>query len=200
MKIKQRFIRIFISSTFSDMMREREYLMKIIFPELRKRCKARFLEITEVDLRWGIPETDSKEGKVIEICLNEIDKSRPYFIGILGNRYGWILEAEEYQKHVRIIEEFSWAKSDIDAGLSITEMEIQYGVLRNSAMDGKAFFYLKQGEDGTKEEGTSLNKLNSLKDNLRNQKVFPVRDYADIESLGKMILEDLWNQDRKSVV
>lgn len=194
MKMKQRFIRIFISSTFSDMMREREHLMKIIFPELRKRCKARFLEITEVDLRWGIPETDSKEGKVIEICLNEIDKSRPYFIGILGNRYGWIPEAEEYQKHARIIEEFPWAKCDIDAGLSITEMEIQYGVLRNPAMDNKAFFYLKQGEDGTKEEITSLKKLNSLKNNLRNQNVFPVRDYADIESLGKMILEDLWNQ------
>ena len=194
MKLKKRFIRIFISSTFSDMMQEREYLMKIIFPELRKRCKVRFLEITEVDLRWGIPETDSKEGKVIEICLNEIDKSRPYFIGILGNRYGWIPEAEEYQKHDRIIEEFPWAKSDIDAGLSITEMEIQYGVLRNPAMDGKAFFYLKQGEDGTKEEETSLKKLNSLKRNLKNQDVFPVRDYADIESLGKMILEDLWDQ------
>jgi len=194
MKHQQRFIRIFISSTFSDMMPEREYLMKVVFPELRRRCKAKFIEVTEIDLRWGISEEDSKEGKVIEICLTEIDKSRPYFIGILGNRYGWVPSAGEYEKHQKIIEEFPWAKDDIDTGLSITEMEIQYGVLRNKNMDGRAFFYLKEGVEDLKEETLSLKKLTTLKEKLMSQRDFPVRNYDGIETLGKFILEDLWQQ------
>lgn len=194
MKFRQRFIRIFISSTFSDMMQEREHLMKIIFPELRRRCKSRFLEITEVDLRWGIPEEDTKEGKVIEICLSEIDKSRPYFIGILGNRYGWVPSAAEYVKHQKIVESFPWTKDDIENGLSITEMEIQYGVLRNPNMDGRAFFYLKEAAGDLNEAEPAVSKLNALKERLKQQETFPVRNYGSIESLGKSILEDLWNQ------
>jgi len=49
-----RLVRVFISSTFRDFMGERDELVKRIFPELRRRCKARFVELLEVDLRWGI--------------------------------------------------------------------------------------------------------------------------------------------------
>jgi hypothetical protein len=31
-------IRVFISSTFRDMMRERDLLVKEVFPELRRKC------------------------------------------------------------------------------------------------------------------------------------------------------------------
>lgn len=191
---KQRNVRIFISSTFSDMMDEREHLMKIIFPELRRRCKARFVELTEVDLRWGIPEEVSKEGRVIEICLNEIDKSRPYFIGILGNRYGWVPSVEEYQKQKLVLEQYPWAKEDIEQGLSITEMEIQYGVLRNRHMDGNAFFYFKEGADDIQQDETSVRKLSALKEKIKQDGTYPFRNYADIETLGNYILEDLWHQ------
>ena len=184
-----RVIRIFISSTFRDMMPEREYLMKYIFPELRRKCKKKFVDITEIDLRWGIPEEDSEEGKVIEICLNEIDKSRPYFIGILGDRYGWTPSKEEYQKHARIIENFPWVKEDIENELSITEMEIQYGVLRNADMEGRAFFFFKENEQ-LKEDP----KLTKLKDKLRNQRSFPVNNYSSVEELGTEILSQLWEQ------
>lgn len=47
-------IRVFISSTFRDMMRERDLLVKEVFPELRRKCAKRFVTFTEVDLRWGI--------------------------------------------------------------------------------------------------------------------------------------------------
>ena len=46
--------------------------------------------LTELDLRWGITEEEAKSGKVVEICLREIENSIPFFIGIIGNRYGWI--------------------------------------------------------------------------------------------------------------
>ena len=83
-------IRVFISSTLRDMQRERELLVKEVFPELRRLCDERFVSFTEVDLRWGITKEQQAEGKVLPICLEEIQTCRPYFIGLLGERYGWI--------------------------------------------------------------------------------------------------------------
>ena len=85
-----RVIRVFISSTFRDMMRERDLLVKEVFPELRRKCAKRFVTFTEVDLRWGITEAPANEGQVLPLCLAEIERSRPYFIGLLGERCGWI--------------------------------------------------------------------------------------------------------------
>ena len=85
-----RVIRVFISSTFRDMMRERDLLVKEVFPELRRKCAKRFVTFTEVDLRWGITEAQANEGQVLPLCLAEIERSRPCFIGLLGERYGWI--------------------------------------------------------------------------------------------------------------
>jgi hypothetical protein len=45
-----------------------------------------------VDLRWGITDEQKAEGQVLPICLAEIKRCRPYFIGLLGERYGWIHE------------------------------------------------------------------------------------------------------------
>ena len=47
-------IRVFLSSTFRDMMSERDYLIKEVFPELSHRCHQRGLELTDIDLRWGV--------------------------------------------------------------------------------------------------------------------------------------------------
>ena len=85
-------IRVFISSTFQDMQSERDYLVKFIFPQLRKLCEKRMVAWSEVDLRWGITDEQSSEGRVLPICLEEIQRCRPYFIGLLGERYGWIPE------------------------------------------------------------------------------------------------------------
>ncbi len=38
-----RLVRIFISSTFRDFLAERDDLVKKVFPELRRRCKDRFV-------------------------------------------------------------------------------------------------------------------------------------------------------------
>ena len=46
--------------------------------------------VGEVDLRWGVTDEQKAEGAVLPICLAEIELSRPYFIGLLGERYGWV--------------------------------------------------------------------------------------------------------------
>src|SRR3989442_8765103 len=85
-------IRVFISSTFRDMQAERDHLVKFIFPQLRKLCEQRGVTWGEVDLRWGITQEQAERGEVLPLCLAEISRCRPYFIGLLGERYGWILD------------------------------------------------------------------------------------------------------------
>jgi len=195
---KNKKVRVFLSSTFQDMMPEREYLIKQIFPKLKKLCRSKGIDFTEVDLRWGITETDAEQGKVIEICLNEIDKSRPFFIGMIGKRYGWIPPYENSAGFKRMLENYNWIGKDIEDGLSVTEMEVQYGALRNPAMKGNAFFYIR--DDSIAPEDPDFNKKNDsdlhrklvlLKENLREQTIFPTIDYNSIEQLGDAIFDDL---------
>ena len=88
-----RAIRVFVSSTFRDMQDEREELVKRIFPSIRRLCEQRGVAFSEVDLRWGVTDEQKAEGAVLPICLAEIDRSRPYFIGLIGQRYGWVPES-----------------------------------------------------------------------------------------------------------
>jgi tetratricopeptide (TPR) repeat protein len=196
----KRKVRVFISSTFRDMMAEREYLIKRVFPKLKTLCREHGIDFSEVDLRWGVTEEEAKQGKVIEICLDEIDRSRPYFIGILGERYGWVPSPEDAANYDRIIHKYDWIKGDFEQGLSITEMEIQYGVLRNPAMQGNAFFYLRNEEltpenpEFKETQGTILHqKLEKLKLNLKGQQSFPVKDFETLDQLGDFIYNDLLN-------
>src|SRR5438094_8479858 len=87
---EERLVRIFVSSTFRDMHAEREVLVKHVFPQLRKMCDERGVGWAEVDFRWGITQEQAARGEVLPLCLAEIDRCRPYFIGMLGEWYGWI--------------------------------------------------------------------------------------------------------------
>ena len=136
---KKRVIRVFISSTFRDMMRERDLLVKQVFPELRRKCAKRFVTFTEVDLRWGITEEQSAEGQVLPLCLAEIERSRPYFLGLLGERYGWIPDSIRPE----VVEREPWLKEHLHDRTSVTELEILHGVLNNPKMTGYAFFYFR---------------------------------------------------------
>lgn len=42
-----------------------------------------------MDLRWGITSDESRTGRALAVCLQQIDECRPYFLGFVGNRYGW---------------------------------------------------------------------------------------------------------------
>ena len=100
---QNRVIRAFVSSTFRDMSDERDELGRRVFLQLRKLCEQRGAVWGEVDLRWGITEEQKLEGKVLPICLEEIQRCRPYFIGLLGERYGWIPFVTT-QEHYNLLE------------------------------------------------------------------------------------------------
>lgn len=179
---KSRQIRIFISSTFQDMQEERDYLVKKVFPQLQYEAAKRDVSVVPLDLRWGITEEESQTGKVLQICLEEIERSKPFFIGLLGNRYGWCPSIEELEKNAILQERWGdWLEQDIKNKLSVTEIEMQYGVLRSST-EINAYFFIKQPE--LDDNSIDAIKLKKLKTTIRNQKKFPVCNYDTTESLG----------------
>ena len=91
----ERTIRVFISSTFRDMHAERDILNRIVFPELRKRCQQRGAEFIGVDLRWGVTEDEAQGAGALAVCLEEIERCRPFFVCLLGDRFGWVPPPEE---------------------------------------------------------------------------------------------------------
>jgi tetratricopeptide (TPR) repeat protein len=134
---QRRAVRVFVSSTFRDLHAEREELVKRVFPQLRAVCEERGVAWSEVDLRWGITDEQKTEGRVLPICLAEIDNCRPYFIGLLGERYGWVPETLPPE----VVEREPWLAAL--GGRSLTELEIVHGVLNDPAAAEHAYFYFR---------------------------------------------------------
>jgi len=176
---------------------ERDLLVRKVFPELRRRCRERQVELVDVDLRWGITEAEAEQGKVLPICLAEIDRARPFFMGLLGERYGWVPAAGQFDRSLLI--EQPWLEEHA-GGKSVTELEILHGVLNSPQMAGRAFFYFRdpawsatQGADYTTGSEAEREKLADLKDRIRTSGFPVVEDYADPATLAERVREDLWN-------
>lgn len=192
-----RTIRVFISSTFSDMKEEREELMTHAWPELRRFCHERFVELVEVDLRWGISEERSQRKEVLKICLDEIYDCQ-VFIGVLGERYGSIPARESFNDG--LLKQHKWIEEFQDH--SITELEILHGFLNEPQTNRKALFYFRdpnyskdRGPGFVEEHPGDISKLDNLKDRIRhtcNVYNVPIREgYAGPKELSALIIDDL---------
>lgn len=164
-------LRIFVSSTFSDMVAERTVLLEKVFPVVAAHCHQKKAEWIGVDLRWGVTEEQSQRGETVDICMNEIDRCHPLFLGMVGERYGWVPPGNN---------------------ISVTEQEILYGALTAPA-DTEAFFYLRDSAltevlCGPFEKDDRLEKL---KDRIRASR-YPVMDgYRDLDSFAAQVTADL---------
>jgi hypothetical protein len=205
-----RVVRVFVSSTFRDMGAERDELVKRTFPALRKLCESRGVAWGEVDLRWGVTDEQKAEGQVLPICLAEIRGCRPYFIGLLGERYGWVPDAID----PALVEQERWLGEV--AGRSVTELEILHGVLNDPSMAEHTFFYLRDPayverkapnqfrEIPTPDEVASLGaeeaerraaerrgKLADLKARIERSGLPVHENYPDPRALGELVQADL---------
>lgn len=193
MSLGFRQVRLFISSTFRDMNVERDYLVRLIFPRLADYCAKRRLEFVPIDLRWGIPEEDSRNGLVLSACLDEVDNSRPFFIGILGSRYGWQPEESDLNSLNSSLSEIrQWLCEKVALRRSITEMEIEYAALRNMDSPYAAFFIRDDTVDVPEEfcepaGSDAEKKLKALKKRICEQDRYPVNVYTTPDKLGDMI-------------
>lgn len=185
------------------MQEDRDILVKKVFPQLRKMCEERAVIWTEVDLRWGITDEQKSEGKVLPLCLEEIRRCRPYFIGLLGERYGWIPDPHSIPSD--LLEMQPWLRKHIYDRTSVTELEILHGVFGEEPMHGHAYFYLRnsnysetQPDEKRKElaaeSDEALRKLEKLKDKIRaarDERICELREnYTTPEQLGEWVLED----------
>ncbi len=199
-------VRVFICSTFRDMHAERDHLATVVFPELRKRVEQLGQEFFDVDLRWGVPETglDGEKANSWEYCRRWIGRVEPFFVCLLGQRYGWVPRPDEI-------------KDDDDrrlwAGRSVTDMEIRHAVLSRRGRR-RSSFYLREtlvpeppqtdpaiyGEF-VDADPISFRNQEQLKAEIRTSGR-PVRPYAcrwtgksfeDLDTFGRLVLDDLWS-------
>lgn len=181
----------FISSTFTDMHKERDSLHSKVFPRLSLEAFQHGEDVGMRDLRWGVPTSDlsKKEADehVLTVCLKEIDLCRPYMVVLIGERYGSRFHKKQLEAVIQKIHPASVVKDtfpplpDGTEELSITEMEILYGALWHpeGTPKPKVIFYIKklEGDDVPpeyKEIGENeQNSLENLKHFIRNLKHTP---------------------------
>lgn len=129
-------VRVFISSTFLDMEKERDVLSLEVFPRIEGICNKRGVAFSMIDLRWGIREEDVANGHVLQLCLEEVQHCKPYFVGIIGNRYGTIIDGIDRD----LIQQFPFIQDNVHK--SVTELEMILGALSEENRD-RCFFYYK---------------------------------------------------------
>lgn len=179
------------------MQAEREALSRLTFPYLQRLCDTRGISFSVVDLRWGITDEQANAGKVLEICLAEIDRCRPFFVGLLGDRYGWRPNA--ISRDLSRIH--PWLEQC--AGRSITELEILHGALSDNPAvreNVPAMFYFRNpsGEltiDG--DEDGPRGRLEDLKERIRRHSLCRVTEgYSDPAELASLVRRDQAGPDQ----
>jgi len=196
---KDRVVRVFVSSTFRDMVEDRNELMTHAWPALRRLCRDRAVEFVEVDLRWGVTEEQAQRKEVARHCLAEVKRCRPYFVGLLGERYGLIPGADAYSR--ALLNEEPWLEQEV-AKHSLTELEIIHGVLNDPDMARRAFFYIRdpkyaaaRGADFRSDDAEDDKRQAALKERVRavcKAKNIPLHEaYPNPSELATLVLGDL---------
>lgn len=180
-------LRMFISSTFRDLQEEREHLVKKIFPEVRAVCRERGITFTEVDLRWGITDEEQRDGRVISTCLDEVARCRPYFIGILGSRYGWVPTVADVAASSVLAETRPWLAEAVRDGMSLTAMEFTEGLFAagRGATDGALVYRRSRADLSSAEPGVEALVARTVACGYR------VQEFADAAELGTLVRADL---------
>ena len=197
---------IFVSSTFGDMQYERDAFRYHISPAINDIARQYNDHVEFCDLRWGINteglDSDEASTKVLDVCLDEIDRSNPPMIILLGERYGWIPEKE----YISNIAERKRIQLD-SLRKSVTALEAEYGSI---TLGRKALIYLRTIECSDDSlEGIYLSEgdehvelLEKLKIRLSNLPNCTVNTYSvefkngkadedDIDNFSKQVIQDL---------
>ena len=142
---------VFITSTFHDMQAERDLLRNVVFPALEEKLKARRVHLEWIDLRVGVanPAAESEEAfeaQVLKVCLEEVKRSRPFLVGLIGDRYGWVPSRERAEAAVEeaAVEEAERGIAAALEGRSVTDLEIDFGVVSDPEQRKRSLFWFRQ--------------------------------------------------------
>ncbi|XP_053539257.1 NACHT domain- and WD repeat-containing protein 1 [Ictalurus punctatus] len=86
-------VRVFISSTVSDLNTERNAFWEKAYPELQSYCQSLGLVFEVVDFQWGLRDSVTVDHLTTELCLREIQSCQklslgPSCIAMVGSQYG----------------------------------------------------------------------------------------------------------------
>jgi len=196
---------VFISSTFRDMDFERDIIKSKVIPALNSRFRSQHVEIQAIDLRMGVNTEEMSEaeaaGKVLRVCAQNIDAARPFFIGLVGARYGWIPPRDIWQQFIDRLPEDQREAMLQTEGKSVTEMEIIYGALSQYSLDtSHTLFYFRDDQsykDIPKErlpefcdsDPSMQQKLKALKQTIR-QRIYEQGGEDDLVTLYRLRWDD----------
>lgn len=95
---------IFFSSTFTDTHRQRDILQKEILPALRTEAHPEGIEITFVDMRYGVRDENTIDHHTWTACSREIERCRHssegiFFISLQAEKYGYTPLPRCIEKH-----------------------------------------------------------------------------------------------------
>ena len=151
--------RLFISSTFKDFHGERDYLHTQWLPRLQQELADRKLRVHVelVDLRQGVDTLNvvtpaevvseeevrrRKDHLVLKYCLDAVEHCRPFFIALLGDRYGWIAPLERTAQVAR--EKGLQIPEDELKQTSVTALEVGFGVSSDLESQRRVRIYLRE--------------------------------------------------------
>lgn len=134
---------IFVSSTFVDFNAERDALAGPVRDALDFMARPLGCSVEIVDLRWGVDtdgvtESDAQQ-RVLDVCLGEIRRCRPLFVGLIGQRYGWRPGRDALDRAVALSAALS-DEVDVADDASITELEFVVALAGADPVDPLIFF------------------------------------------------------------
>lgn len=195
----------FVSSTFKDMHFERDAIREVTLPRLNTLAKEYGQTVSFCDLRWGIDTSDMDEevssGKVIRVCLDEIDRCKPPLVVILGERYGWIPD----KSLIEGVAKYKNFELD-DFEKSVTALEIEYGAISGERKYEHTLIYMRRLDnpptDYQAEDEEHKAKLDELKRRVAALPNATVKEYdahwngkelLGAREFAEMLAEDLYD-------
>jgi len=91
------------------------------------------VHLFEVDLRWGITKHEAEAERTLQLCLDEVDRCRPFFVGVIGQRYGYVPPRYVSDGAAHL----AWL-DDQPPGRSTTDLEWTYGAMEAERLAGQA--------------------------------------------------------------
>ena len=182
---------------------ERDALRDYVLPHVNEFAARYGRQVELIDLRWGIDTEGIGEGaqsrKVLQTCLEEIARSRPFFIGILGDRYGWVVPQDILESTLSHL-----GSALGGAEKAVTELEIEYGAL-SAEDDPLCLFYFRNLDrdnlpEAFRDDPAGAARLEGLKGRIRAQFGARVKEYtprlegdtvAELEDFCTMLVADI---------
>jgi hypothetical protein len=182
---------------------ERAIVEGLVLPELRARAAKLGIEVSLFD-----PVKDTGESWDLARRFREIEACRPFFIALIGERYGDPPSAVP----LGLVAAQPWLAED--PGRSVLELEILHGVLRDPERAVGSFFYFRDSRFPSyapehhrgrlaAENEEAAGRLSRLKDRIRasGRPVFDgypcgwsegLERASRLDALAERMLDDLW--------